>query len=846
MRAIAVIALFGLATTGWSQGIPLPLPPDAGVVNVKDYGAVGDGVTDDTEALRKAVRFVLDREGRYAAPPMLYLPEGTYLVRDTIEGKAAEHGWSGGWRAGLIIRGASREGTVIKLADNLAAFGDATHPRPVLITGSESDKRTKPGDEPLDGGGNRAFRHSVLHLTIDVGAGNPGAVGIDYMAHNRGSIDTVTIRSSDPRQAGHTGLRMTRNWPGPCLITGVRIEGFDRGIDVAHYEYGNVFEGITLVGQRVAGLVNKQNSLSIHRLTSRNAVPAIHGTDGNGLVVLVDADLAGGAADAPAVKGPGEYYLRDVKVDGYGKAVDAGGRKGAADVPTNGGHASIGLYTSEAFALGVAEAEALRLPIVATPRYWPRDPAEWVKPQQYLPTAGKGQVQPDGGDWTEALQAALDSGKPAVYLPNGGYRISRTLTVPPTVRLIVGFQSAITPGKNPQPPVEPLLRFVGEGGASTTMEHLWLSGSVEHSADRAVAFRHVDLHGGYRNTAAGSGDVFFEDTIGPKPLRVAHPQRVFARQLNIEFGNEPLIENHGGMLWLLGYKTEGQMVCLHQTAGRVELLGGLLYPLRKVEGGTPAFYIAGGDAALSFAMSGPKYPVLARSRVRSGDQSIDNKTVGGRSVALLRIKAGEAVTPPPGQTVDADVLDDGGVPFWKGKADDTGPAEYVDAAGNTWALRAVGGTGDLVKPAAWPPLRWNASAQRWEGEAPQDGAPAFDKHRVLRGRPSGGKLVGVTFAPRNSGTYAIRGQALADTWGPDGPIRVLVVAAAPDGAARVLLDHTVPDRASITWSDHEPLRAVKLEAGERLLLTFASEKGGTATLDLAPKGDPTAIVAVVP
>ena len=43
-------------------------------INVKDYGAVGDGVTDDTEAIQKAVD-----DGAY-----LFFPAGTYLVSKTF------------------------------------------------------------------------------------------------------------------------------------------------------------------------------------------------------------------------------------------------------------------------------------------------------------------------------------------------------------------------------------------------------------------------------------------------------------------------------------------------------------------------------------------------------------------------------------------------------------------------------------------------------------------------------------------------------------------------------------------------------------------------------------------
>jgi sugar lactone lactonase YvrE len=51
-----------------------PLPPTDSWVNVHTLGVKGDGQTDDTEAIRKAI----------AAHPVLYFPSGFYVVRDTI------------------------------------------------------------------------------------------------------------------------------------------------------------------------------------------------------------------------------------------------------------------------------------------------------------------------------------------------------------------------------------------------------------------------------------------------------------------------------------------------------------------------------------------------------------------------------------------------------------------------------------------------------------------------------------------------------------------------------------------------------------------------------------------
>ena len=156
----AFVSASGLANAETSARRYL-LPSDAGVVNVKDepFGAAGDRRTDDTAAIRAAIKFAIEKHNRYSTPPFVFFPSGTYLVTDPLESKVDDHGWSGGWRAGMLLLGETRDGSVIKLADRAKGYTDADNPRAVIATGSESDKRTQPGDDPSHGGGNRAFRH---------------------------------------------------------------------------------------------------------------------------------------------------------------------------------------------------------------------------------------------------------------------------------------------------------------------------------------------------------------------------------------------------------------------------------------------------------------------------------------------------------------------------------------------------------------------------------------------------------------------------------------------------------------------------------------------------------------
>src|SRR5690349_1570134 len=53
--------------------------------NVKDYGAVGDGTTDDTDAINKAIadgnRCGQGCSSSTTTPALVYFPPGTYSVR---------------------------------------------------------------------------------------------------------------------------------------------------------------------------------------------------------------------------------------------------------------------------------------------------------------------------------------------------------------------------------------------------------------------------------------------------------------------------------------------------------------------------------------------------------------------------------------------------------------------------------------------------------------------------------------------------------------------------------------------------------------------------------------------
>jgi Pectate lyase superfamily protein len=85
----AIPANIGIAPFMATSGLQLRTPADrfSDLFNVKDFGAKGDGSTDDTVAIQAAVDAAIVASGTNvlrSTPPVVYFPSGRYMISSTI------------------------------------------------------------------------------------------------------------------------------------------------------------------------------------------------------------------------------------------------------------------------------------------------------------------------------------------------------------------------------------------------------------------------------------------------------------------------------------------------------------------------------------------------------------------------------------------------------------------------------------------------------------------------------------------------------------------------------------------------------------------------------------------
>jgi hypothetical protein len=565
-----------------------PYPADAGLIDVTKapYNAKGDGQTDDTAAIQKAL------DDNPSADAVIYLPAGTYLISDTLK-----WGTGGGGREQkrTMLEGMGPGKTIIKLKDSCAGFSGPKG-KAMIWTGAKPAQR---------------FRNSIRHLTVDTGKGNAGAIGVQYIANNQGNMHDVVIRDGD--NTGLIGLDLGyTDEQGPCLIYQVVVEGFKVGVSARTAVDSITIEHLMLKGQREAGLRNDGQCISIRGIKSDNKVPAVINSGGASLMTLIDCEFTGsGPAAVVNEKGAG-LLARNVKAKGYEAAI-----AGAAGLVVSeySSHKPVTLFDSPARTLG--------LPIEETPDVAWDELKDWAGPHQF------GGVADGKTDCTAALQKAIDSGKGTIYFPKakgGKWIINGSVKVGGNVRRITGCE-AVLGGKGGVLEVvdgsSPVVRF-------EQIDAIYNDVTIVHNSKRTVVISGVsEIKYAAR---PGAGKLFMEDYV-VGTLGVAKGQSVWARQLNCEAGATK-ITNDGGNLWILGYKTERHgTLCITQNGGKTEILGGFAYATAE-EKTMPMFINDNSSMTITMGeacFNGKPFKTLVEERRGSETKKLEKGQVPGRA-----------------------------------------------------------------------------------------------------------------------------------------------------------------------------------------------------------------------
>ncbi|MBY0456783.1 MAG: hypothetical protein K2V38_05565, partial [Gemmataceae bacterium] len=620
-------------------------PAGANVVDVTKgpyFADPADNANDDTAAIQRAVNDYM------ATDAILYFPNGVYNLSDQIDYAKARRGERGLW-----LQGESQQGTILRWGDNLPRFT-------TRIVDGDNNVINFPAIDTFNGNNGNAFGNFIHDLTVEIGAGNTYAEGIQYQTNNYGSMRNVTIRSLDPNKAGRTGLNIIFNEPGPMLVENLTVDGFDYGVFAGPQQYSAVFNGLTVRDQRVAGFANYRLPVSIDNFTSVNTVPAYVqlSSFGWGNTVITNANFSGGGPNTFAVVNEndptrqgtaGTVFLRNVTTSGYRGVIDD--RTNGQQILTPGvteyvTQTPLSLYPT------TSPQTSLNLPAEATPAT-PADPVEnWASVTAF------GANPFDTSDDADAIQRALDSGARTVYFPNptrvnaqgqverGSYRIGKTLNVGGNVERIAGVYSNLTVINPLFDTDAPLFRVVDGNRDRVQIDGVVIGNEGGNQGGNWYGFGQDSLTtlvlkdgvgGSYRNGVRG-GKVFIEDWT-MSDLRFTG-QQAWVRQINPEETvDRPKIVNDGGDLWILGLKIEGRSTQVNTiNGGRTEVLGGLIYNVYYVPTDYPAFTTTNSSLSFSLAESNSIYQGYYTTWVRDArngvtrDLTIDNAPIdGGRS-----------------------------------------------------------------------------------------------------------------------------------------------------------------------------------------------------------------------
>lgn len=453
---------------------------------------------------------------------IIYFPKGTYLVSDTITytlDNLKNVYMSQPFyelSRGIHILGESADAVLIKLVDNSAGFGENSKKPVISFTNADNccEKVTS----------NVSQLNTIEDISIDCGKGNPGAVGIRFVANNSGRVQNVNILT----ECGYCGLHTAVG--SEASVNNVNISGFKYGMDIKRSSV-IVMENIDVCNNEIAGIYTDGAIINCISINSGN-VPAFKFRDGVG----------------------GIYYFADTGITYEGE-----------------------LYNNRVY----FEEKPLELGRLGIPKNCRSNNGDdWVCVDDF------GAVGDGKTDSTKAIQKAMNSGKPIVVFGDGHYLLNGTVKIPATVKTVdFMFCDLISGSQLISGEINAAFDINEDSSDLLFMENLYTFEQfyghfrcIRHTAKRDVVLSdfHNQASASYFNTVGGS-TVYLDNcasTVGTYSYDFIlsrrgytpvfnhmipyefHNQTVYGRQVNPERADVELL-NDGGNVFLDGYKVEG-------------------------------------------------------------------------------------------------------------------------------------------------------------------------------------------------------------------------------------------------------------------------------------------------
>ncbi len=395
--------------------------PRAVYLTKDDFSVRADGIGDDTEVLQA----VIDKASANRAG-VVFIPEGTYLLSKTV------YVWPG---IRLIGYGAKRP--VFKLGENTPGYQEGTDKYILYFSGG----RARGSGLPRDGNPG-TFYSAMSNIDIEIGPGNPAAIGIRFHVAQHCYLSHMDFRLGSARAGlddfgnevedlhfygGRYGITSGRSAPGWPLLA----------IDC------------TFEGQSVAALGLKKSGLALVRPQIRNVPTAVEVFAGQ-LDELWISDARFENITGPALIISNEYNpcnqinLQNVACQNVpvlasfrrsGKTVEGKGQMYVVEQFSHGLHIeSLGAKREIKTTYVAKEVSSLPAPVKSDiPDLPARD--TWVD------VSTLGIIGDANTDNTAALKDAIAKYR-TLYFPIGLYNISDTLTLRPDTVLIALHPSA--------------------------------------------------------------------------------------------------------------------------------------------------------------------------------------------------------------------------------------------------------------------------------------------------------------------------------------------------------------------------------------------------------------------